>query len=85
MKYLLKKHKEFAVMNDSDELIVTENKRQRLFDESEIVTIDKYYSSDDKSSMRNEDMIVFKRYRDYFYCLFRDLTLINNNQMKVSI
>ena len=86
MKYKIEKNKEVVVMNESNELAFETLKNQRLFDESDIVKVDKYYSSDDKNVFRNQDMIVFKdKVKDFVMCLFEDLTLINNNQMKVSI
>lgn len=86
MKYKIEKNQEVVVMNESNELAFETLKNQRLFDESDIVKVDKYYSSDDKNVFRNQDMIVFKdKVKDFVMCLFEDLTLINNNQMKVSI
>tara|TARA_Y100001935_G_C17260996_1_gene486385 strand:- start:899 stop:1159 length:261 start_codon:yes stop_codon:yes gene_type:complete len=86
MKYKIEKNQEVVVMNESNELAFETLKSQRLFDESDIVKVDKYYSSDDKNVFRNQDMIVFKdKVKDFVMCLFEDLTLINNNQMKVSI
>ena len=86
MKYKIEKNKEVVVMNESNELAFETLKNQRLFDESDIVKVDKYYSSDDKNVFRNQDMIVFKdKVKDFVMCLFEDLTLINNNQMKVSL
>ena len=86
MKYKIEKNQEVVVMNESNELAFMTLQSQRLFDESDIVKVDKYYSSDDKNVFRNQDMIVFKdKVKDFVMCLFEDLTLINNNQMKVSI
>ena len=86
MKYKIEKNQEVVVMNESNELAFETLKNQRLFDESDIVKVDKYYSSDDKNVFRNQDMIVFKdKVKDFVMCLFEDLTLINNNQMKVSL